>query len=158
MRIFLFFFSIFSILIVCIPNYMYMYLIDERSESVSSVCKFEFLGPLMYIKGWKIEQCIIGIENFVQYKSGVEKVLNNQFISSTSSWNKLIVQFLFLNFIVVNFFWLILLLIDGMERTPMSRSHEGQGRIVYSYEPVVGSFVGIFCINCLLLNMNNLFT
>ena len=29
----------------------------------------------------------------------------------------------------------------GMEKTPMSRSHEGQGRVVYEYEPVVGSFV-----------------
>lgn len=29
----------------------------------------------------------------------------------------------------------------GMEKTPMSRSSESQGRIVFQYEPVVGTFV-----------------
>ena len=31
-----------------------------------------------------------------------------------------------------------------MEKTPMSRSHEGQGRVVFEYEPIVGNFVSVY--------------
>ena len=39
--------------------------------------------------------------------------------------------------------------VDGMEKQPMSRSAMGEGRIVYEYEPVIGSFVS--CLSFLIV-------
>ena len=39
--------------------------------------------------------------------------------------------------------------VAGMEKNPMSRSALGEGRVVYEYEPVIGSFV-----SCMLTFLN----
>ena len=41
--------------------------------------------------------------------------------------------------IIIDF--ILTFILAGLEKAPMSRSHNGQGRVVYEYEPVVGSFV-----------------
>lgn len=36
---------------------------------------------------------------------------------------------------------LFLCVVAGLEKAPLAKSHENQGRLVFEYEPICGSFV-----------------